>query len=79
MICVIGLVRVASQKPVLDALHNDSSEVGCVNKVILKLRDELVAPSWTRVAEVQVSYGLGLVTRSAKSAFPNADRVSSHG
>jgi hypothetical protein len=55
VLSVIGLVRVAGQKPVLDALYNDSLEVGCVNKVLLKLRDELVAPSWTWVAEVQVS------------------------
>ncbi len=61
---------------------HDASEVGCsgcVDKVLLKLRDELVAPNCTGVVEVQVRYGLGLnapladISRSAASAFSNAD------
>ena len=81
---MIGFVRVAGQKPVLDVLYNDASEVGCngcIGKVLLKLSDELAAPSCTGLAEVQVRYGLGLgwlhrhryQSRSAASAFPDAD------
>jgi hypothetical protein len=42
----VGFVRVAGQKPVLDALYNDTTEVGCsgcVDKVFLLLSDE-----WSR-------------------------------
>jgi hypothetical protein len=62
-ICVIGFVRVAGKKPVLDALYNDAAEVGCsecVDKARLELSDELVAPSCTGQAKVQVRYDLGL-------------------
>jgi hypothetical protein len=47
-ICYTGFVLVAGQKSVLDALHNDALEVACsgsVDKVLLELSDELVAPS----------------------------------
>jgi DNA-directed RNA polymerase subunit RPC12/RpoP len=63
-IWIIGVVLVACQKPVLDALHkNDAAAVGCsgcVHKLLLKLRDELVEPRCTGLAEVKVKYGLGL-------------------
>jgi hypothetical protein len=63
-------------------LYNDALGVGCsgcVNKVLLKLSDELVTPNCRGVAEVHMRYGLlGLValradiSRNASSAFPNA-------
>jgi hypothetical protein len=60
-ICLVGFVRVAGQKPVLDAPFNDALEVGCsgcVDKALLILSDKLVvAPSCTGVAEVQVRDG----------------------
>jgi hypothetical protein len=46
-ICVIGFVLVAGQKSGLDAQHNDAAEVGCIGfieKGLLELSDELVAP-----------------------------------
>jgi hypothetical protein len=63
-ICIIGLVRVADLKPVLDVLDNDAAELGlrcsgCVNKVLLELSDELVAPSCMELAVVQVRCSLG--------------------
>jgi hypothetical protein len=51
-------------------------------KVLFKLNDELVVPSCTGVAEVQVMYALGLrallgdISFSAASAFQNADIIS---
>jgi hypothetical protein len=42
-ICIIGFVRVAGQKPILDVLYNDAAEVGCsgssLSRVLLKLSD----------------------------------------
>jgi hypothetical protein len=78
----IGIIRVVGQEPLLDAFYNGASKVGCsgcVFEVLRKLSVESVAPSCPRVAEVQVSYGLGLnafragISRSAASAFPNAN------
>lgn len=81
-ICAVRAVRVAGQKPVLDILHNDEAYAGCsgsINKVLLELSNRPVA-SCTRLAVVQVRYGLGLVaalwtyiSRSVALTFPNAD------
>jgi hypothetical protein len=75
-ICVVG------QEPFLNALYNGASKVGCsgfIFEVLRKLSDELVTPSCSRVAEVQVGYSSGFnalragISRSAASAFPNAN------
>jgi hypothetical protein len=58
-ICAIGVVRVTSQKPVLDALFDGAAKVGCnisVEKVFLELSDNLVALSCTGLAEVLVRH-----------------------
>jgi hypothetical protein len=55
-ICVIGFLLVAGQKPVMDALYTDATEVGCsrcVDKVLVDLINELVAPSCTGLAKVR--------------------------
>jgi hypothetical protein len=48
-ICAIRLARFACQEPVLDAMYNDTAEVGCNEygeKLLLELSDELVAPRY---------------------------------
>jgi hypothetical protein len=53
-ICIIGFVRVAGQKPILDVLYNDAAEVGCsessLSRVLLKLSDS------ERLAEMQIAF-----------------------
>jgi hypothetical protein len=49
-ICAIRLVPFAGQKSILDAMYNDTAEVGCngyIDKLVLELSDELVAPRCT--------------------------------
>jgi hypothetical protein len=54
---------------------------GCVDKVLLELSDELVAPTCTGPAEIQVRYGLGLcalwrgISRSAASVGSPPDGI----
>jgi hypothetical protein len=75
-----GRIRFIVQEPLLDALYDGASKVGCsgcVFEVFRKLIDELVKPICSRVAEVQMRYGFGLnalragISRSAASAFPD--------
>jgi hypothetical protein len=50
---VIGFVRVAGKKLVLDTLYNDAVGVvcsGCDDEVLLELSDKLVAPRCTGLA-----------------------------
>jgi hypothetical protein len=59
---VIGVVRVAGQKLILDTLYDGVVIVGCsgsVDKVLLEVTGKLVALCCTGLAEVRCGLGLG--------------------
>jgi hypothetical protein len=74
-ICAIRLVRFAGEKPLLDAMYNDTSEVGCngsVEKLLPELSNGVVASRCAELGEVMYSLRLDAlwtdISRSAASA-----------